>query len=138
MKLIRFTTAESTTPTFGTVVRDQAVSFAVLQNKVGKSSAFLADSRSYLSNLPDSEQVAKKLLSWAETHLEDLAKGERHPLDEVHLLEPVDVTALFDFAKVEGQILNFESFRTTYPLLARSLRIEFPGAVYHLTSRGNA
>jgi 2-keto-4-pentenoate hydratase/2-oxohepta-3-ene-1,7-dioic acid hydratase in catechol pathway len=97
MKLIRFTTAESTTPTFGIVVRDQAVSFAVLQNKLGNSSAFLADSRSYLSNLPNSEQVAKELLSWAETHLEDLAKGERHPLDEVHLLEPVDVAALFDF-----------------------------------------
>ena len=45
MKLIRFTTAGSPNPCFGVVVRDQAVSFAVLQSKAGKSSPCLADSR---------------------------------------------------------------------------------------------
>ena len=38
MKLIRFTIADSPNPCFGVVVRDQAVSFAVLQSKAGKSS----------------------------------------------------------------------------------------------------
>ena len=45
MKLIRFTIADSPNPCFGVVVRDQAVSFAVLQSKSAKSCPHLADSR---------------------------------------------------------------------------------------------
>jgi hypothetical protein len=66
MKLIRFTTADSPNPEFGLVVRDQAVSFAALQGKAGKPSPHLADSQAYLANLPDSERVAKELLTWGE------------------------------------------------------------------------
>ena len=72
MKLIRFTTADSPNPCFGVVVRDQAVPFAVLQSKAGKSSPYLTDSRSYLANLPDSERAAKELLAWGEQHLGEL------------------------------------------------------------------
>ena len=66
MKLIRFTTADSPTPRFGVVVRDQAVPFTVLQAKAGKSSPHLADSRSYLANLPESQRAAKAV---SYTHL---------------------------------------------------------------------
>ena len=52
MKLIRFTTADSTNPFFGVVIRDQAVPFAVLQSKARTSFPHLTDSRSYLANLP--------------------------------------------------------------------------------------
>jgi len=62
MKLIRFTIDNSRLPSFGVVIQDQAVPFAVLQSKAGKSSPHLADSRSYLANLPDSEWAAKELL----------------------------------------------------------------------------
>ena len=72
MKLIRFTIADSPNPCFGVVVRDQAIPFAVLETRAGKSSPFLADSRSYLANLPDSEHAAKELLTWGEDHLEEL------------------------------------------------------------------
>jgi hypothetical protein len=98
MKLIRFTTADSPNPCLGVVVGDQAVSFAVLQSKAGKSSPYLADSRSYLANLPDSERAAKELLVWGEQHLGELGHGERFPLNAVRLLEPVEVVALFDLA----------------------------------------
>jgi hypothetical protein len=97
MKLIRFTIPESPNPCFGVVVRDQAVSFAVLQSKVGKSCPYLADNRSYLANLPDSQRAAEELLAWGERHLGELGDGEHFPLRSVRLLEPVEVAALFDF-----------------------------------------
>ncbi|HBO44005.1 MAG TPA: fumarylacetoacetate hydrolase [Planctomycetaceae bacterium] len=97
MKLIRFTTADSQNPFFGVVIQDQAVPFSVLENKSGKSFVLLANSRSYLASLPDSERAAKELLAWGEQHLGELGNGERFPLDAVRLLEPVEVAALFDF-----------------------------------------
>ena len=106
MKLIRFSTAESPTPRFGVVVRDQAVPFAVLQGKAGRSSAHLADSRSYLANLPGSERTAEDLLAWGEVHMGELGNGERFPLDAVQLLEPVDVAALFDFGLTPRHLKN--------------------------------
>jgi hypothetical protein len=64
MKLTRFTTADSPNPIFGVLIRDQAVPFSVLQSKAGKSFLPLADSRSYLANLPDSERAAKEVFAW--------------------------------------------------------------------------
>ncbi len=69
----------------------------MLQNKTGKSCSCLADSRSYLASLPDSEHNAKELLAWGERHLEELGADQRFPLSAVRLLEPVEVAALFDF-----------------------------------------
>jgi len=106
MKLIRFTIAESPNPCFGVVVRDQAVSFAVLQSKAGNSSPCLADSRSYLANLPDSQRAAEELLAWGEQHLGELVDGERFPLRAVRLLEPVEVAALFDFGLTPRHLKN--------------------------------
>ena len=106
MKLIRFTNADSPNPCFGIVIRDQAVSFAVLQSKAGKSYPQLADSRSYLANLPESERAAKELLAWGEEHLGKLGNGERFPLNAVRLLEPVEVVALFDFGLTPRHLKN--------------------------------
>jgi 2-keto-4-pentenoate hydratase/2-oxohepta-3-ene-1,7-dioic acid hydratase in catechol pathway len=106
MKVIRFTVAGSPNPCFGVVIRDQAVPFAVLQSKAGKSSPHLTDSRSYLANLPDTERAAKDLLAWGEQHLGELGKGERYPLDTVRLLEPVEVAALFDFTLTPRHLKN--------------------------------
>jgi len=106
MKLIRFTTADSQNPLFGGVIRDQAVSFSVLQNKSGKSFDLLANSRSYLASLPDSERAAKELLAWGEQHLGELGNGERFPLNAVRLLEPVEVAALFDFGLTPRHLKN--------------------------------
>ena len=106
MKLIRFTTADSPNPHFGVVIRDQAVPFSVLQSKSGKSSPHLADSRSYLANLPDSERAAKEMLIWGEQHLRELGEGERFSLIAVQLLEPVEVAALFDFGLTPRHLKN--------------------------------
>ena len=106
MKLIRFTTADSPNPLFGVVIQNQAVSFAVLQSKVGKSFLHLADSRSYLVNLPDSEQEAREAVAWGEQHLGELVEGERFPLNAVRLLEPVEVAALFDFGLTPRHLKN--------------------------------
>ena len=106
MKLIRFTTADSPNPRFGVIIQDQAVPFSVLQSKSGKSSPELADSRSYLVNLPDSESMAKKMLTWGEQHLKELGDGERFPLNSVKLLEPVEVAALFDFGLTPRHLKN--------------------------------
>jgi 2-keto-4-pentenoate hydratase/2-oxohepta-3-ene-1,7-dioic acid hydratase in catechol pathway len=106
MKLIRFTIADSPNPCFGVVVGDQAVSFAVLQSKAGNSYPQLADSRSYLANLPESERTAKELLAWGEEHLGEFGNGERFPLNAVRLLEPVEVAALFDFGLTPRHLKN--------------------------------
>jgi 2-keto-4-pentenoate hydratase/2-oxohepta-3-ene-1,7-dioic acid hydratase in catechol pathway len=106
MKLIRFTTADSPNPFFGVVVRDQAVPFAVLQRKAGKSSPHLTDSRTYLANLPDSEQAANQVCAWGEQHLGELGKNECFPLSAVRLLEPVEVAALFDFGLTPRHLKN--------------------------------
>jgi len=106
MKLIRFTTADSPNPCFGVIVRDSAVPFAVLQSKAGRPSAHLADSRSYLANLPESERAARELLAWGEEHLGELGNGERFPLPAVRLLEPVEVAALFDFGLTPRHLKN--------------------------------
>ncbi len=106
MELIRFITTGSPNPRFGVVVRDHAVSFAVLQNKTGKACPCLADSRSYLASLPDSERLAKELLAWGEEHLGELAGGERFPLNTVRLHEPVEVAALFDFGLTPRHLKN--------------------------------
>ena len=57
----------------------------------------LADSRSYLAQLPDSQRTAKDVLEWGEQHLDELGQDERFALADVRLVEPVEVAALFDF-----------------------------------------
>jgi 2-keto-4-pentenoate hydratase/2-oxohepta-3-ene-1,7-dioic acid hydratase in catechol pathway len=106
MKLIRFASEASVSPEFGVVVRDHAVSFSALERKSGRSHPELADSRSYLAGLPESEQAAKELLAWGEERLGDLGTDERFPLGSVRLLEPVDVTALFDFGLTPRHLRN--------------------------------
>ena len=106
MKLIRFTTADSSNPCFGVVIQDQAVPFAVLRSRAGNSSPHLADSRAYLANLPDSERAAQELLTWGDQHLGELGEGERFPLSAVRLLEPVEVAALFDFGLTPRHLKN--------------------------------
>jgi 2-keto-4-pentenoate hydratase/2-oxohepta-3-ene-1,7-dioic acid hydratase in catechol pathway len=110
MKLIRFSTGTSFTPSFGVVIEGHAVSFSVLQTKAGASYDFLTDSRAYLSSLPDSEFAARELLAWGEQHFHELSDEERIPLDAVHLKEPIEVTALFDFGLTPRHLKN--SFET--------------------------
>jgi 2-keto-4-pentenoate hydratase/2-oxohepta-3-ene-1,7-dioic acid hydratase in catechol pathway len=106
MKLIRFTTSNSQTPSFGLVIQDCAVSFAALQRQSGKIAPHLANSRSYLANLPDSENEARELLAWGEQHLGELAADERPSLAAVRLLEPVEVASLFDFGLTPRHLKN--------------------------------
>jgi 2-keto-4-pentenoate hydratase/2-oxohepta-3-ene-1,7-dioic acid hydratase in catechol pathway len=106
MKLIRFTTRNGLDAQFGVVAREHAIAFSVLQRKSGRSHPELADSRSYLANLPDSEQAAKDLLAWGESHLGELQSGETFPLGSVRLLEPVQVAALFDFGLTPRHLKN--------------------------------
>lgn len=106
MKLIRFLTNHTPSPYFGVVVGDRAVSFAALQRISGQTPPHLADSRSYLAHLPESEQSARDLLAWGQQHLAELAPTECPTLDTVRLLEPVEVTALFDFGLTPRHLKN--------------------------------
>ena len=106
MKLIRFLTASSPEACFGTVIQGHAVSFATLQGKAGITNPHLTDSRSYLAHLPASENAARELLAWGEQHFAELAADERPGLDAVHLLEPVEVAALFDFGLTPRHLKN--------------------------------
>ena len=110
MKLIRFTSTDPGNPEFGIVITDHAVSFSVLQRKVGTSFEFLCDSQSYLDNLPQSEAAAKALFDWGNAHLADFIEGEWFPLASTRLQEPVQVSALFDFGLTPQHLKN--SFET--------------------------
>lgn len=106
MRIIRFTTANSAIASFGVVIRNHAVSFETLQIKAGKPSPHLANSRSYLANLPDSEHAAKELLAWGEQNFDELKPGDQFPLEAVSLLEPIEVAALFDFGLTPRHLKN--------------------------------
>ncbi len=106
MKLIRFVTDDSTNPIFGVVIADRAVGLSVLKEKTGKDLPELADSGTYLANLPQSERAAKELLAWGEEHLAELTDQQKPCLDSVRLLEPVNVTALFDFGLTPRHMKN--------------------------------
>ena len=106
MKIIRYTTAENATASFGVVIRNHAVPFVALQSKAGNTSPALEDSRSYLANLPESEHLAKDLLAWGAQHFDKLGEDERFPLEAVQLLEPIEVVALFDFGLTPRHLKN--------------------------------
>ena len=106
MKIIRFTVADSSDTTFGVVIRDRAVPFSVLGDKSKTSFRHLANSRSYLANLPDSEREARVALDWGERHIADLVEGESFFLHNVRLLEPIEVAALFDFGLTPRHLEN--------------------------------
>jgi 2-keto-4-pentenoate hydratase/2-oxohepta-3-ene-1,7-dioic acid hydratase in catechol pathway len=106
VRLIRFTVPGSSEPRFGAQVREHAVAFSLLQEKAGTSHRQLADSRSYLAGLPDSERIAKELLAWAERSPAALDRDECYPLDTVRLLEPVEVAALYDFGLTPRHLRN--------------------------------
>lgn len=106
MKIIRFSVQGSPTIHFGVVIRDHAVAFDVLQSKSERSYPFLSDSRSYLMQLPKSEAAAKDLLAWGERNLVELAVGEKFAMADVHLHEPVEVAALFDFGLTPRHLKN--------------------------------
>jgi len=106
MKVIRFVVADSSKPHFGVVIGDRAVAFSALQRKSGKMQPELADSRAYLSKLPESEQAGKELLAWGEDRLGELTEEDKPSLNSVRLLEPVEVAALFDFGLTPRHLRN--------------------------------
>ena len=104
MKIIRFLTPQSSTPLFGVVVADYAVSFTSLQALSGNSASYLANSNRYLECLPESEKTAKSLLDWGLRHIDEI--DDKSPLYSVQLLEPVEVAALYDFALTPRHLKN--------------------------------
>src|SRR5689334_4403229 len=106
MKLIRFNVEGSVSSLFGIVVCNKAVPFTALQRWASTNYPELADSQTYLAGLPNSEWLAKELLVWAENHLAELGPGENFPIDSVHLLEPIEVAALYDFGLTPRHLKN--------------------------------
>ncbi len=106
MKLIRFLISSSPEVFFGAVIQGHAVAFAALQSRTGTTTPSLADSRAYLAHLPESENAARELLAWGEQHFAELSPDERPSLDDVRLLEPVEVAALFDFGLTPRHLKN--------------------------------
>ena len=105
MKLIRFAQGDAPA-SFGLVIADHAVSFAVLQQRSGITAPQLSDSHTYLAGLPESEQAARQLLAWGEAHLNELRAGEKLPLAAVRLHAPIEVVALFDFGLTPRHLKN--------------------------------
>ena len=106
MKLIRFREGKLAGPSFGLVINNHAVPFSVLQSKAGTSHQHLADSRSYLAGLPQSEQDARELFEWGSQHFRELGEDECFSLQNVSLLEPVEVAALFDLGLTPRHLQN--------------------------------
>jgi 2-keto-4-pentenoate hydratase/2-oxohepta-3-ene-1,7-dioic acid hydratase in catechol pathway len=105
MKLIRFS-LDTSAPAFGLVIGAHAVSFASLQAGSGQQHPALANSQSYLAGLPASEQAARSLLAWGETHLAELSDAQKPLLEAVRLHTPIEVSALFDFGLTPRHLAN--------------------------------
>ena len=105
MKLIRFSRGDSK-PRFGAVIGEHGVAFTSLQQRSGITRCDLGDSHAYLAGLPDTERAARELAAWGEVHLGDLPEGERPKLHDVHLHEPIDVVALYDFGLTPRHLKN--------------------------------
>lgn len=105
MKLIRFSVGD-TTPRFGLVVGKYAVAFESLMQHSGQVHACLQDSHAYLHALPESEQHARELLTWAEANLQQLSAAERTSLDTVRLHAPIEPTAMFDLGLTPKHLAN--------------------------------
>jgi 2-keto-4-pentenoate hydratase/2-oxohepta-3-ene-1,7-dioic acid hydratase in catechol pathway len=105
MKIVRFTRGNSH-PCFGLVIGEHAISFASLQLRSGRHHACLDDSDAYLAALPESEQLARELLIWAETHLDRFNEAEKTLLGSVRLLAPIEVKALFDLGLTPRHLAN--------------------------------
>jgi 2-keto-4-pentenoate hydratase/2-oxohepta-3-ene-1,7-dioic acid hydratase in catechol pathway len=135
MKLIRFAVETGTGPYFGVVIKDRAVSFSVLQSKAGTSHHYLSDSRSYLANLPHSEESAKDLCNWGLQHFEELEASESFALDRVRLKVPVEVTALFDFGLTPRHLQNSAETMLKYDLDDPKVALVLQAAGQLLTDR---
>jgi hypothetical protein len=105
MKLIRFAQGDAQ-PSFGVVIGDHAVSFSVLQQRSGIPSPTLSDSHACLAGLPETEQAARQLLAWGESHLGELAAAEQPELAAVRLHAAVEVGALFDVGLTPRHLKN--------------------------------
>lgn len=105
MKLVRYS-VDGHEPDFGVVIGDHAVSLATLQQRSGVTCPELRDSRAYLAGLPQSEQVARKLLAWGEAHLAQLSERDKPRLAELNLHAPIEVAALFDFGLTPRHLAN--------------------------------
>jgi 2-keto-4-pentenoate hydratase/2-oxohepta-3-ene-1,7-dioic acid hydratase in catechol pathway len=105
MKLVRFSRGDAH-PEFGIVIGERALAFSVLQQRSGLSRPALDDSRAYLAALPDSEQAARELATWAEVNLAAVPDAEKPLLASVRLHAPVEVAALFDFGLTPRHLAN--------------------------------
>ena len=118
MKLIRFE-QDNSKPQFGVVIGDYAVAFKSLLASSGTTQPSLGDSKAYLAGLPESEQAARDLLEWGEANLDKLKDSEKPTLQAVRLLEPIEVTALFDFGLTPRHLQNscdtLQNYEKDYP-----------------------
>ncbi|WP_158969425.1 fumarylacetoacetate hydrolase family protein [Chachezhania sediminis] len=106
MKIARFLPPASEVPVFGGVIGTHVVGFGTLLKRSGLDTDIVSNSRIYLSNLPDSEDMARKLLDWGAEHLSELGDDEVFSLESVQLLAPVEVAALFDFGLTPTHLRN--------------------------------
>lgn len=107
MKLLNFQSVSGGEPKFGVVVTGYAVSFKVLLLKAGLEGAELADIYSYLENLPMSEDKARQLLQYGETHISTFGHDEKIPLEKAKILPSISTPrALIDFGLTPKHLGN--------------------------------
>lgn len=107
MKIIRFQEHNLDRVRFGVVIGDRAVAFSdIEENQGGRVTGYLEDSKTYLNNLPESEQQAKELWNWVKQNFDVFPDSQKPLLTEVKLLEPVEVSSLFDFGLTPRHLQN--------------------------------
>lgn len=107
MKLITFSVNKSKVKQFGIIINDYVISFERLQYHSNQFISLLDNIHSYLQGLPESEQYANKLYSYAQEMISENDIESFFTLEETRLFSPIpNPPAVLDFGLSPKHLLN--------------------------------
>lgn len=107
MKLISFSLNNSKEKQFGVVIGDHVISFEKLQHLSNYFTPLLSNMSEYLQGLPESEQHAHKLYTYALDIFSDNKTESFFSLEVIQLFAPIpNPPAVFDFGLSPEHLLN--------------------------------
>ncbi|WP_249872504.1 fumarylacetoacetate hydrolase family protein [Oceanobacillus saliphilus] len=107
MKLVTFSVHHSKMEQFGIVIDNYVFSFEKLQLLSDYFTPLLKNVSSYLQGLPESEQHARKLYTYAQNNFSEMNKEVYYNLEEIKLYPPIpNPPAVFDFGLSPKHLLH--------------------------------
>lgn len=106
MKLVSFLQKNSSMEEFGFILKEKVISFEVASQKAENDKWIYNDVKSYLNNLPLSENSAHNIHDYTLSHFADFKENDLHDINEIKLMPPVRPPALLDFGLTPRHLKN--------------------------------